>query len=627
MVDIPNVGELLRDPQALDRFVADSQSWLADNAYLLGGTALGVLAVCGAASFGTAAIAKWMRERREDARRFGGKREARRANLLRNPGLLYSGIPIGRIGRHYLCWIDEEPLLVTGGTRSGKGVGVIRPACLTYGGPMVMYDGGKGELFRDTSGYRKRFSHVINFDLSNPAGAHWNPLDEIDPGNPVAGADALALAIPRPEKANEHFELSAERLVAAVVLHVLHGEPDERKNMARVVELLSQGDPGMEYIAWAAAHPVAVARVNTLFGGNILSAEADDGQKYRRDVYNSALVRLSAFEDPVVAKVTSRSDFRMRDVFRRSDTRRPVSLYLTTPASHDKRLRPVVSLFVSMFIDSVLAEQPALEGEPKTLIVLDEFPSLRMAQIQTAITKIVGLGATFLLGAQSLNALQQEPYGPRNLFRDNIRCHVAFAANDGLTQREISQSAGTVRERRTSTSRSRSPGSWGRSSSETESEVEVPVINPGKVREVGDDKELVFITGQPVIKARKIVDFEDRILRRRLKLPPAALRGADGVYPDLPHPARPSPWAGVMTARVREEPGASFAPPEDDGAGLPASPEWGGDDPEGFDVMAPPRSPVRPAAGGKRRGGTKDGAKGSGKPGRRLVVAPPGGDE
>jgi type IV secretion system protein VirD4 len=121
MVDIPSLGEMLRDPARLARFVADSQAWLADHAVLLGGVAVGALAVCGAASFGTAAIARWLRERRAEGARFGGKREARRAGLMRNTKLKYSGIPIGRIGFRRLCWVDEEPLLVTGGTRSGKG--------------------------------------------------------------------------------------------------------------------------------------------------------------------------------------------------------------------------------------------------------------------------------------------------------------------------------------------------------------------------------------------------------------------------------------------------------------------------------------------------------------------------
>jgi hypothetical protein len=225
---------------------------------------------------------------------------------------------------------------------------------------------------------------------------------------------------------------------------------------------------------------------------------------------------------------------------------------------------------------------------------------LRMELIQTAITKIVGCGATFLLGAQSLNALRQLPYGPNNLFRDNIRCHVAYAANDGLTQQEIARSCGTVKERRTSTSRTRSAGTWAGSRSETESEAEVPVMNAGDVREMPDDTELIFITGQPVIKAKKIRDYRDRILKKRLKLPPAPLRGVDGVYPDLPHPSRPSPWAGVL---IRQEVREGAGSPVDDGD-LPPPPDWD-DDPAGDLQPVMAHDPARPRAKGSPKGQPK----------------------
>ena len=551
MIDLPAAGDILTDPEG---FARATRAWVEANAAAIGSVAAGALAVSGAAGFGWAAISSRLRRRRAERLRFGGKRAARGANLLRNPGLAFSGIPVGRIGGARLCWVDEEPVLVTGGTRSGKGTGIIRPACLTYGGPMVMYDGGKGELFRDTSGYRARFSHVLNLDLTDPCGVHFNPLDEIGRDNPVAGADNLARAVPRPADADNHFEAAADRLIAAVILHVLHGE--DAKTLAEVTHLIARGDKGMARIVRAAAHPVAVDRVNGLFGGDVFGADAFDGIKYRQSVYNSALVRLSAFEDPVVAAITSRSDFRMRDLFRLSPSKRPVSLYLTTPASEDERLRPVVSLFLALFINSVLAEQPRLEGQPPTLIVADEFPSLRMEILQTAITKIVGCGATMLLGAQSLNALRQPPYGPYNLFRDNIRCHVAFAANDGMTQQEIARSCGTVSESRKSHSRSRQFGSWAGSSTESETEFEAPAMDAGAVRELPDDQELIFVTGQPVIRARKIRDYRDGILKKRLNLPCPPMRGADGVYPDLPQPVQASPWAGAGPARAGKEPPA-----------------------------------------------------------------------
>ncbi|QQP94015.1 type IV secretory system conjugative DNA transfer family protein (plasmid) [Skermanella sp. TT6] len=577
MIDL---GQILTNPEP---FVQATRTWIETNAVLLAGCAAGALTVAGVAGVGAGYVVDRLRDAAEDRQRYGGKREAKRAGLLRNPKLEYSGIPLGRIGRKHLCWVDQEPVLVTGGTRSGKGVGVIRPACLTYGGPMVMYDGGKGELFRTTSGWRKRFSHVLNLDLTNPAGVHFNFLEEIDPANPVAGADNLAKSVPRPARSDEHFEAGADRLMGAVILHVLHGEPDERKNMAEVVRLISQGDVGMRRIAETKAHPVAVDRINALFGGDPFGEKSGDGMKYRGMFYNAALVRLSPFEDPIVARVTGRSDFRMRDLFRLSPKRRPVSLYLTTPASDDDRLRPVTSMFLSMLMGAIMREQPALEGEPMSLLVVDEFASLRLEILQTAITKIVGCGATMLLGAQSLNALRQAPYGPYNQFRDNIRCHVVYAANDGMTQQEISQSCGTVTERRRSTSRSRSSGTWARSHTESVSEVEQPVINPGGVRQLRDRFELVLITGQPVIRARKIVDHKDRILRKRLDLPQAALRGSDGAYPDLPHPHRPSAWAGVPVHPQTPEAMASGAGAVDDGD-LP-------EPPANDDATAPPARP------------------------------------
>ena len=136
-------------------------------------------------------------------------------------------------------------------------------------------------------GYRARFSHVLNFDLTNPNGVHFNFLDEIDPANPVAGADNIASAVPRPANADGHFEPAADRLMAAVILHVLHGEPDHEKNMGKVVRLIAQGDEAMTRIVLQASasggggpdqRPVRRRRVGR---------ERGDGMKYRQSVYNS----------------------------------------------------------------------------------------------------------------------------------------------------------------------------------------------------------------------------------------------------------------------------------------------------------------------------------------------------
>lgn len=557
-----NLGQFLINPEPT---VTAARLWMEANAWKIGAGAVASLVAAGTIRFAAdAAITSW-KERRAHNKRWSNRMKlAKKAGLLKNPKLEYSGIPIGKLDGAYLCWVDQEPVLVTGGTRSGKGVGVIRPACLTYGGPLIAYDGGKGELFRDTSGYRSRFSHVLKFDLTDVNGAHFNFLDEIDTADPVAGADNLAESIPRPEKSNEHFEAEAEKLIAAVILHVLHGEEPENRHMAYVCDLINRGDEGMRHIVAAKAHPKAVLRVNSFFAGDAFGEHADDAVKYRQNVYSSASVRLKVFDSPVVAKITSRSDFRLRDLFRAAPDGRPVSLYLTTPASEDRRVKPVISMFLSMLLDCIMKDQPALEGERRTLLVVDEFASLRMNILQTAITKIVGAGCTMLFGAQSLNALSQDPYGVFNQFRDNIRCTITYAANDTRSQNEISQASGKFDDVRASQSKGSVTGKWQTSRTETESEAEKNRIDAGEVRELEDEVELIFITGKKVIRAEKIRDFEDPILSLRLGHPKAPTRAADGVYPDLPHPDRKSPWSQPAVSAAPSEPiqdeGASDEP-------------------------------------------------------------------
>lgn len=533
--------------------------WAMANQLTVGASALALAGGCFAAGQVTGMALdriKWKlnrRARRKEMRKaLGGIKEAKAAGLCRNPKLKYSGIVLGKIGRTRLTFTDQEPVLVTGGTRSGKGVGLIRPTLLTYGGPIVAYDGGKGEAFLETSGYRSRFSHILNLDFTNSNGVCFNFLEEVRPKFIVRDVENLIQAIPKPANSDGHFEPAADSYMGAVAIHILLAEPDSEKNMAGILRFISKGDEGARKIILAAAHPVAVDRATSLFGSSAEDVESDEGMKYRQSVYNSARVRLKAFEEPYTAEVTSRSDFRLSDLQTPGPDGRPITLYLSTPASEDARLRPVTAMFLTMLTQSIFANpKNTSDGRPKGkrgLLMIDEFPSLRMEILQEAITKIVGFGWTMFLGAQSLSALFQEPYGVYNQFRDNIRLHVAFASSDTTTQDAISRAIGSFDRERTTTSRSQRFMDWTGSRTVGRSDTSAPIMEAGSVRSLEDQDEIILMRGQPAILAQKINDWRDPILKRRLgpkRVRPARMRGADGIYPDLPFPARAHPFAGV----------------------------------------------------------------------------------
>lgn len=81
----------------------------------------------------------------------------------------------------YLRHDGPEHVLCFAPTRSGKGVGLVVPTLLTWGGSALVHD-IKGENWSLTAGWRARFGPVLMFDPTDAQSAAYNPLMEVRPG-------------------------------------------------------------------------------------------------------------------------------------------------------------------------------------------------------------------------------------------------------------------------------------------------------------------------------------------------------------------------------------------------------------------------------------------------------------
>ena len=81
------------------------------------------------------------------------KRGAKKAGLLAGDGVI-----CGKIGGTTLAYDGPEHHLVSGASRSGKGVGHVIPTLLCWSRSALIYD-VKGELWEATAGYRGTFGH------------------------------------------------------------------------------------------------------------------------------------------------------------------------------------------------------------------------------------------------------------------------------------------------------------------------------------------------------------------------------------------------------------------------------------------------------------------------------------
>jgi type IV secretion system protein VirD4 len=492
--------------------------------------------------------------------RWADKREVRRAGLL-GP----DGVVLGRLGGRYLRHNGPEHVLCFAPTRSGKGVGLVIPTLLTWPYSTVVHD-IKGENFQLTSGFRARFGSVLLFDPTNPASAAYNPLLEIRKGdNEVRDAQNIADILVDPEGALErrnHWEKTSHSLLVGAILHVLYAEAD--KNLAGVANFLS--DPLRPIEATLNAmlatphlgdrvHPVVASAARELL---------NKSENERSGVLSTTMSFLGLYRDPVVAKVTGRSDWRIRDLV---DGNRPISLYLVIPPSDIARTKPLMRLVLNQIGRRLTESLDTGRRRQKLLLMLDEFAALgRLDFFESQLAFMAGYGIRSFLITQSLNQLERA-YGPNHAILDNCHIRIAFSTNDERTAKRVSDALGTATEMRAMKNYAGhrlSP--WLGHLMVSRQETSRPLLTPGEVMQLSPNEAIVMVSGVRPVRARKVRYYEDPQFQSRI------LKPSRTVPTDMT--ARSEEWSGhapippsakllaVLKNKVRDQNGGLRREPE-----------------------------------------------------------------
>ncbi|WP_225897052.1 type IV secretory system conjugative DNA transfer family protein [Brevundimonas goettingensis] len=470
-------------------------------------------------------------------RGWGGWTDIRGAGLLARDGAVL-GLFRGRV----LATTDLRPTLVTGGTRSGKGRGHVTPTLLSWGQSVLVHD-PKRELWSVTAGWRSRFSHALYFDPRDPVSARWNPLAEIQPGpGELAQVQRLVAILSDPGGVRDDeaiWDKAASEILEAVILHVLYTAEDADKSLVRVRELLADLDAAADVMvktlhrAGPGGEPEAHPFIRTAVKG--YAAMHD---RFRTSVQGTARSYLKWLAGDDLERVLSASDFSLGDLM---CAQAPVSLYVQVAPADAAALRPLVRLLFYAAAQALTAEErrdaTGRDKRHSLLMVMDEFPLLgRLAFFEKSLRLMSGYGVKAMFVAQSLNDIV-ETYGAHNTILDNCAVYTAFSALDPLTQDKVSKLTGSVTETRTSRSGPALMGA-GRSSV-SRAEIERPLLEPGEIRSLPDDQQLMFVAGRRPLRTEKLLYDRREPFRSR-----AGEAAPDqGVRIDAP-PPRPHPWAG-----------------------------------------------------------------------------------
>jgi len=327
-----------------------------------------------------------------------------------------NGIPI--------CSQGESHVMITGKTRTGKGVRVLLPTLLRYGlgGPdgkagasMIVID-PKGE---NASISARARSLTSNVHIMNPWGelgdtyknlgfppATYNPLDLLDKNDPnvVSIAQSIGKALSPAEGQKEPFwASSAANLIAAVLLWLTQ-QPGEEKTLRRVSDILSNDRNTFtkEYLT-----KLAVCQGPKTYDGAVKRWSKpflDMPDVTYGGVMGHVAEGVAFLADPQIRLATATSSFSMSDLTGAGKDR-PTTLYLVVPPDKIAVQRTWLRLMITAGMHT-FKRKPA-GARYRCMFMIDELPALGpIAELPSEIATLAGAGVDFTLVVQSFAKLR-----------------------------------------------------------------------------------------------------------------------------------------------------------------------------------------------------------------------------
>ena len=484
------------------------------------------------------------------------KKTVQRLNLFNSQGVIIGGWPKGNRAialRHN----GPEHIICFAPTRSGKGVGIVLPTLLTWPESVLVLD-IKGENFALTAGYRAGLGHnIYRFAPAAETGSiRYNPLQEVRIKTHHVIADCQNISImmidPDGKGLKDYWLKAGNAWLSVALLHVLHRIPKEHGRTANLSDVGSfmSGFSG-EKEAEEGFNALLDAMMIYDHGDSEVNRAVTEGAKSMKikamaeksGVHSSASEPLRLYTDPIVAKNIAVSDFRLSELMNGD---RPAALYLVIPPKDIVRLRPLIRIIMSQFLNGNMTDMAFDGGEQikghkyRLLMMLDEFTSVgKMDIFQTALAYMAGYGLKACIIIQDLAQLQ-DAYGRNESIVSNCHVRVAYAPNKIETAEVLSKMSGisTVTQIKTSLSADHAQLIGGNVSNSL-SETSRPLLtadecmrlkgaektSDGRIRKPGD--MLIFIAGQSPILGRQYLYFQNKKLlaRAALPAPPPTERG------------------------------------------------------------------------------------------------------
>jgi type IV secretion system protein VirD4 len=478
--------------------------------------------------------------------RFGGEPELREAGLLpATPGESHEGVYCGawpdkRGDLDYLMHDGPEHMIAMWPLRSGKLVSLVIPTLTSWRHSAVIYD-EKGEIWESTAGWRhaEGGNRVLRWEPgAEDNTVSFNFFSEVRIGTDHEFADVsnimAMVADPKGAGLESYWDAAAAKTLNGVVLHILYTKRAVGRvgTMTDVLAALDNPDQNATALYKDMARNAHENGQRHQIIAQIGKSMENKDIREMSGIHSTASKMLEVFTDPIVARNTSRSDFKIHDLMNDAT---PLSLYIVTRGNDKLRLRPLVRLFITMMFNKLLsADMQYVNGQAapphrhRLLALFDEFASLRrMETVQESMSKCAGYGIKVFLLCQDREQIINE-YGQNENITSMCHIKLGVAPTNYKTAEWWSHLSGQSTVVVEDVSESRQDGSTKKNTSRTFRTVARPLLTPdevmrvkaprkggdGKIKEAG--QVMIHVAGQPMFLAEQSLYFLDPEFQRRV---------------------------------------------------------------------------------------------------------------
>lgn len=371
--------------------------------------------------------------------------------------------------------------VVGGPTGSGKTSRIIIPQMLKrWKASAIVTEATAGDeppdVYHKTAGFRKGMGHKIyRFDPDALDSHRINPIDQV---KTIDDAQSLAnLIIENTNKKDggggeQIWDNSERHLLIALLLHAA----GQKGSLVNVRSWLTSGQDGMK---------------NELMSSNVAKAKSEymafynvSTEGFRNGVISGLMMRLNLWVSPRIAALTEETDVDIDGLRQELFT-----FYLSVPAQKG-HLKPLAAL-----VFNYIFSQTEKNFDRPLFLCLDEFTNFgRIPDFVNKTTIIRHRKISAILGFQDYMQLEKT-YGrdDAKILWGQLGTKIMFKPNDLDTAKKTSEMLGTETyyERTISSSGQIHEKEFGR-----------PLMNPGEVLAMGDERALVFTPKTSPIKLK-----------------------------------------------------------------------------------------------------------------------------